>query len=184
MGIEAGESQTRPRKAEASAHVAIDHARGLDNKLGAQRVGRLGERDVNRDRHDGQHVRPDHHDRKGRRPPSLGELAEIFGVAGESEAGLIKHGLGDRIGHDCARLASVDRVDRASNQFDRRRSIGRAWAAGLGLDRMGERDDRQALSEYGCGRCRIGLDDRRFEPDAPGGGGEDGRRRQNEKRRA
>ena len=105
-------------------------------------------------------------------------------MSGESEPGLVKHGLGDRVCHHRPRLAAMDRLDRALYRFDRRGRVGGARPAGLGLDCMLERDDRQAFGEFACRRGRVGLDDRRLKPGAPGGGGEDGRRRQNEERRA
>ena len=100
----------------------IDDARGSDDELRRQRPRRLGERDVDGHRNDRERLRPDHHDREGRRAPGLGQFAEIFGMSGMLESGLIERGLGDRVGHQSARLALAHRFDGALDRFERRRA--------------------------------------------------------------
>ena len=92
-----------------------------------------------------QRLRPDHHHRKGRGAPGLGERAEIFGMAGVFESRLIKRGFGDGVGHHRAHVALTDRLDRALDRFDRRRGIGCAGAPGRVFNRVFQRDDRQAV---------------------------------------
>ena len=57
----------------------------------------------------------------GAAPVALGERAEIFGVAGKLEAGVVERRLGDRIGDDGARAApDSDVADGALDRLDRR----------------------------------------------------------------
>ena len=76
--------------AEALRHIARDDARGRDDQVAASARRRVGERDVDRHRHDRERARPDHHHRLRRAAPFARELAEKFGVAGEGEAGLVE----------------------------------------------------------------------------------------------
>ena len=122
----------------------------------------LDQRDVDRDRHDREQRRPDHHDGVDRRAPSLRERAEIFGMAGKGEAGFIEGLLGDRVGHDRARGAGSDISDRALDQFDRRGGEAGVRLAGTRVGGVCQRDDGSARSKTAAASSgRPGRGERR-----------------------
>ena len=110
-----------------------------------ERLGHVGERNMDGYGDYRQRLRPDHHHRKGRGAPGLGERGKIFSMAGVFESRLIKRGFGDGVGHHRAHMALTNRFDRALDRFDRRRGIGRAGAPGRVFNRVFQRDDRQAV---------------------------------------
>ena len=117
-------------------------------------------------------------------PQAFRERAEVFRVPGIFEPRLIKHGLGDRVGHHSTRLALTDSFDRALDRFDRRRGVRWAGEAGRVFNRVFQRDDRQAFRERRSSAGQISLDDRGYETRALGGGAQEARSRQDDERRA
>lgn len=90
----------------------------------------IAQRDMDRRRHDGEFLRPQHH--HGTICAAImarGQRREKFRVAGMREAGGVEHMLGDRIGDERARLAANDEFHSALDRSDRCfrvRRIGRA----------------------------------------------------------
>ena len=181
--VEAGKSQTGPLYAEAGAKIAIDHARRPDDQIDAERLRRLGQRDMDRDRHDRERLGPDHHHRKRRLPPRLRQIPQIFGMPGEREAGLVERRLGDRVGDDRPRLAPAHRGDRAGDRFDRRLRVAGVGPAGLRFDRRLERHDRQPPLDHAGSQAGLGFNDRRLDSRFLGDGGHMRRGREKVERR-
>ena len=183
--IEAGEGEARPRDAEAAPHVGGDDARGRDDELPRQTAAEASaQRDVDRDRHDGERRRPDHHHRlRLAAPIAFSELAEKFGVAGKLEAGGVERRLGDRIGDDGARCAGLYRSDGAFDRFDRRGGEVGARRARFCVGAGGERSDRQRAREDGGGLAGRALGDRHGEVEPARQAGERGRVGENEEGR-
>ncbi len=106
MGIEAGQRQPRAaarRTACARSGQRCGRSRRSDPRSVVRR--HVGERYVHRDRHDGEPLGPQHHDRLRGAALCLGERAQEFGVTRMRKAGAQKRRLGDRIGDDGRRLS-------------------------------------------------------------------------------
>ena len=133
------------------------------------RADHVLERQMDGDRHDRELRRPQHHHRMdGDAGQALGELGQIFGVAGLGEAGAVEHVLGDRIGDDGGGDAGADIGDRAADRGDRGRRARCVRAAGLGGDGDADVDDRQRAAEGGGRRRRLDHGDRNVRRDALG----------------
>ena len=108
----------------------------------------LAHRQVDRHRHDGELVRPQHHHGMPCAPGMLlRELGEEFRVARLGKAGAVKHRLGDRVGDDGMRAPREHVVDRAADRGDGgwcARGIGRAGLCGHAF---GESNDWQRSRE-------------------------------------
>ena len=110
--------------AKASAHVAVDDARRRHDRPRDQRRGDVGERDMDRHRHNREQRRPDHHDGRRLAAPGRGEFAQEFGMAGMDEAGVVQRLFGDRVGDDCARGSAAHIVHGAFDRFQHGRRVG------------------------------------------------------------
>jgi hypothetical protein len=90
--IEAADGDSRFRDAEAVRIIPGDDARGVHDQIAVEERRDPPKRHMDRERHDGEHVRPDqHHRERGRLAGLCGEMREIFGVAGKVEPRLVHH---------------------------------------------------------------------------------------------
>ena len=157
MRIEPGEGETRRRDAEAIRHIRRDDAAGLDQQLAGQQPGNLGQRDMDRHRHDREFRSPQHHHRPRRDAEiTQREFAQKFGMAGMFKSRRVKRLLGNRIGDDRPRLISRDKFHREFDRADRQRRVERVGRARKTIDSPPERNDGQRPRENldGAGRSR------------------------------
>ena len=166
--VEASDSEARAGHAKTTLQIAVDHPRGLNKEVDCQRLRRLGKRDVDRDWHDRERLRPDHHHRECRSAPGAGQFTEIFCVPGKPETSFVKRRLGDRVGDDSARQA------RAAPPKPRARSIPGSLRRWRRSDVRAPpppncRAGRRASPSFddGCGKLGVRLDDRCWRTDPP-----------------
>ena len=157
--VEPGEREPRPRDAEAPAQVAVDDPRRLDDQLRRQARGDLRQRDVDRHRHDGERLAPQHHHRMRRRPAGLDrERRQELGVARVGKARLVEDVLRDRVGDEARGLSGAREPNRLLDRREGRGGRRRVGLAGLRRNRLADRRDRQRAAEdvRGVGdRCAL-----------------------------
>ena len=142
MRIEPRDEDARARDPEAALQVGIDHPQGARHTVGGDGARHLGKGQMRGGERDAQAAADQHHhDRR-----AAGLLGEIFGVAGEGDAGVVDHALLHRRGHHGGELAleaaadgavenrqhiaSVCRIEPAGNRRTRERHVLDARTAG------------------------------------------------------
>ncbi len=125
----------------------IQNARGLDDKLLAERLRNLRQGDVNGEGHDPKLVGGQQHHRA---PGAVAhqaarQIGQEFGVARMSEAGFVEHALGNGVRHHCRCFAADNSCDRLLDRADHRGCVGGIRAARLDRALKGNSDDGQVL---------------------------------------
>ena len=166
--IEPGHRQARRRDAEIGGQRRRGHAPGVNDRLGGERAGRLGQRQVNGDRHHPQARAGQHHDRRRVDP---GQGREIFGMARIPESGPVEGFLLDRVGDHGGRLAGLDQRHGALDRRDHGRGVGRVGPARFHVGRQFLGQHRQGPGKHRLGLGRPGDgDDRNLEAEPFGQG--------------
>ncbi|GJE72515.1 hypothetical protein CHKEEEPN_4072 [Methylorubrum podarium] len=177
MRVEARQDETGGVQTEAGAQVGVDDAGGALDEVLRQQVRHPAQGDVDRHRHDGEGVAPQHHHRQRRLAAFPGgESRQELGMPRMGEADPGQHELGDGVGHDRRGHAGTHQIDGGGDRLDDGPGIGRIRRAGRGGD---GRPARQRQHRQGAGKHLdrvVGLDlgHRHRQAEPVGGGFQEG----------
>ena len=151
-GLSPATASRGPAMPKRARQILRDDAGGFDDQARRQRLWNIRQRYMDGNRHDGEALAPQHHDRKRRLGSRLGgERGEELRVAGMLKAGLVEHVFRDRArGH----AACPPGAGQSNSRLDRLDDSRRIRLVGMARDRMNgivELQDREATSESGDG---------------------------------